>query len=124
VKGTRRDDPIVTITNGAAPTTTFNGTGHAPDTDPVTYPSVRAAAWDWAGTRLIILVNDTHQDTVDVQISGLPIGLPPATAIGEARGPISTEGGVISDSLQDEGVHIYKVPLLTQGTSGLWSPIP
>ena len=45
IKGTPQSDPMVTVTSG--PTTVSNSTGGLS----FSYPSVRAAAWDWAGTR-------------------------------------------------------------------------
>jgi len=114
LKGTRQPDLPVTVPNGPAKTPSFRPYG-GPATS---YPSVRAAAFDWAGERLIIAVNSSPKPVI-VGISGLPAGAPRATVIGEARSVKIADGTIVpTESFAGLGVHIYKVPLVKKLADG------
>ena len=107
VKGTQQDDPTVTVTSG--PTTVSNSGGLS-----FSYPSVRAAAWDWAGTRTLVVVNSADA-AVTATVSGLPTGTPTASVLDESRTLSAASGSRRSDSFEALGVHVYKVPPFNKG---------
>ena len=112
IKGVAKGDLPVTITGGPS-TVSVSATIAS-----FTYPSIRAAVWDWAGTRIIVAINSSSS-SVTAKISGLPAGAPPASVVGESR-TIAISGGALSDSFVGLGVHVYKLPMVSQQSDGSW----
>jgi hypothetical protein len=117
LKGQNRGDLRVVITSGPATTPSFVPRNSLS----MSYPSVRAATFDWAGVRLIIAVNSSPQPVTAV-FSGLPTGTPEARVVNEGR-RIAINNDMLTDSFNGLEVHIYKVPLVTRGTGGSWTMI-
>ena len=106
LKGLHQADLQVNITSGPATTTPL------PNPAKTSYPSVRAATFDWAGTRIVIAVN-SNSSQVTATMSGLPASGLNVQVLGESRTvPISS--GVITETFAGSAVHIYQVPLVTQ----------
>ncbi len=115
VKGKSKGDLTVVITSGSL-TTPFFTPDHGEPTQ--NFPSVRAAAFDWAGVRLVIAVNSSPLPVTAI-LSGLPTGVSFANVVNESRYAMIT-GGALTDSFDGLGVHIYKVPMVGQQSDGHW----
>lgn len=116
LKGSRQSDLATTVLTGPAGSVGVSGTRT------FSYAPIRAAVWDWAGTRLIVAINSSPS-AITAKISGLPTGMPSATVVAENR-TVSTASGAISDSFHGLGVHIYKIPLVSQQSGGGWMALP
>jgi hypothetical protein len=116
LKGIHQSDLTTTVTSGPAGNVSVSGTRT------FSYAPIRGAVWDWAGTRVIVAINSSSS-AITAELSGLPTGMPNATVVGENR-TVSTAGGVISDSFSGLGVHIYKIPLVSQQSGGGWITLP
>jgi hypothetical protein len=116
LKGRRQSDLTTTVLSGPS------GNVGASGTRTFSYAPIRGAVWDWAGTRMIVAINSSSS-AITAKLSGLPTGMPNATVVGESR-TVSTAGGAISDSFSGLGVHIYKIPLVSRQSGGVWIALP
>jgi hypothetical protein len=116
LKGTRQNDLTANVLVGPSGNVGVSGTRT------FSYPPIRAAVWDWAGTRVIVTINSSTS-AITAAISGLPAGVPDATVVNEGRS-VSITGGSFSDYFSGLGVHIYKIPLVSQQTGGGWIVLP
>jgi hypothetical protein len=114
-KGVHQSDLSTTVTSGPG-TVSFNG----PDGN-VTYGSIRAAVWDWAGVQVIVAINSSTSP-ITANISALPAGVPAASVVNEGRSITITAGSFL-DSFTGLQVHIYKIPLVSL-QSGSWIVLP
>jgi len=115
LKGTRQSDLATTVTSGPSANVAVSGTRT------FSYPPIRAAVWDWAGTRVIVAINSSTS-TITANISGLPAGVPAASVVNEGRSVTVTAGSFL-DSFAGLEVHIYKIPMVSL-QSGSWIVLP
>jgi hypothetical protein len=105
--GTRTADLPVTFLSGPTTAPSFTPPG---STTPIVYPSVRAAAWDHAGTRTIVAVNTASQ-AVTAEVGGLGTASAAVRVVDESR-TLYTNAGVFRDTWEPLAVHVYKVRLV------------
>jgi hypothetical protein len=114
LKGNRKSDLTATVLSGPSANVGASGTRT------FSYPPIRAAAWDWAGSRVIVAINSSTS-AITAQISGLPLGMPDATVVSEGR-TIRMASGAFSDNFASLAIHIYKIPLV-QWSADHWVPL-
>lgn len=79
-------------------------------TEELQYPSTHAAAWDYGGTRFVVIVNYTNE-AVMAEISGFPVVNLGVEVVGEDRSLTSVDG-VLTDTLEAWGAHVYRTPIV------------
>lgn len=107
VHGEPRGDLAVTVTSGPETSEAFTPL-HTSEL--IEYPSIHAAAWDYAGTRFVIAVNYT-EEPVTAELAGLPSLAPHVEVVGEARELTQTDGRV-TDSFAPWDAHVYRAPII------------
>jgi hypothetical protein len=106
VRGESLGDLDVTVLSGPELSESFTPYGLS---ESFQYPSIHAAAWDYAGTRFIVAVNYTDS-TVEARIGGLPSRTPGVEVVGEEQ-TLVPESGEITVSFEGWGAHVFRAPI-------------
>lgn len=107
IHGEALGDLEVTVVDGPSVSEAF--TPANTDTE-IQYASAHAAAWDYAGTRFVVVVNYVDEP-LTVDIAGLPVDNLGVEAVGESR-TLTTTDGVLRDTLEAWGAHVYRTPIV------------
>lgn len=107
IHGQPLGDLEVTVISGPTESAAFTP---AHTTTEIRYPSVHAAAWDYAGTRFVVAVNYTG-DPVTAEIAGFPSVTTGVEVVGEER-TLTAAGGVIEETFGRWGAHVYRAPIV------------